>query len=146
MQWLLPPFLFFGLAGLAFLMAYLIPAPALPPALNPVGIAIAVAGIAINLASVWRFSREKTNLLTFNEPGKLVVRDAFRFTRNPMYLGMVLALLGFALWLGSAAALVAPLGFFIACNFWYIPFEEQAMKVQFGTQYHEYCKKTRRWI
>lgn len=92
------------------------------------------------------FRRLGTNINTFGEPGTLTTDGLFRRTRNPMYLGMVVSLIGVACVLGSLSPLVGPLAFFVLANFWYIPFEERAMSMKFGSQYAEYQRAVPRWL
>ena len=76
----------------------------------------------------------------------LVTDGLYRYTRNPMYLGMLLLLSAYALWLGNPVAVV-PLIMFV----WYISRfqimpEELALKKIFGQQFDEYTSSVRRWI
>ena len=70
----------------------------------------------------------------------------FAYSRNPIYLGFTIALIGVAIVLGNLFALDGLLAFIFATNFWYIPFEEVAMENQFREDYLAYKKKVRRWL
>lgn len=98
------------------------------------------------MAANGQFQRMGTNVKTFNEPGKLITDGWFRFTRNPMYLGFLLILLGAWLLFGTATPVVGPLAFGIIANFWYVPFEERAMQAKFGAAYLAYQQRVRRWL
>ena len=63
-----------------------------------------------------------------------------------MYLGFMLALVGAALILETAAVWIGPVAFFAAANWWYIPFEERRMSVVFGGDYTRYQLRVRRWV
>ena len=76
----------------------------------------------------------------------LVVRGPFRFTRNPMYLGLVIFTLGMALGVGSLPMFAVPLLVFVTANWAHIPFEEAKMRRQFGTAFDHYMRQVRRWI
>jgi len=76
----------------------------------------------------------------------LVSDGLFRWSRNPMYLGFVLLLLGIAILLGTATPFAGPLIFAIVADRWYIGFEERAMRQKFGADYEAYRRRTRRWI
>jgi len=76
----------------------------------------------------------------------LVVRGPFRFTRNPMYLGLVLLTLGIAFWVGSLPMFAVPLLVFATANWVHIPFEEAKMRRQFGAAFDRYMRQVRRWI
>ncbi|WOF75213.1 isoprenylcysteine carboxylmethyltransferase family protein [Parvibaculaceae bacterium PLY_AMNH_Bact1] len=107
---------------------------------------IGLAGLFFILSSARLFSRVDTEIHTFHKPRKLVTSGLFRFSRNPIYLGFVLLLLGVAIGLGSLAPFLMVAVFFVVANLWYIPFEEKNMEDMFGTDYLEYKKRTRRWI
>ena|ERR1041385_5666299 len=111
------------------------------------GIALVVVGFAI---SVWAFSlfrREGTEINPKSETNRsLVIRGPFRFTRNPMYLGLVIATLGIAFWVGSLPMFAVPVLMFATANWAHIPFEEAKMRRQFGTSFDAYVNQVRRWI
>ncbi|MCG8527956.1 MAG: isoprenylcysteine carboxylmethyltransferase family protein, partial [Opitutales bacterium] len=79
-------------------------------------------------------------------PDILVTEGPFKFTRNPIYLGFLLVLVGFAWCFGVISVWVGPLIFLLLANFWYIPFEEKRMLKKFGESYVEYRQKVRRWL
>jgi protein-S-isoprenylcysteine O-methyltransferase Ste14 len=110
------------------------------------GAAVAALGIALTLSGARLFSRVGTNIRTFNEPGVLVTDGLFRWSRNPMYLGFVLLLLGTAMLLGTATPFLAVALFAVVADRWYIAFEERAMKAKFGADYAAYMRRTRRWV
>ena len=93
-----------------------------------------------------RFRKVKTQIHTFKKPKKLVTDGLFQYSRNPIYLGFTMALLGIAFLLGSLTALIPVLFFFLVANFWYIPFEEKNMQMVFGQSYSFYSRKVRRWL
>jgi protein-S-isoprenylcysteine O-methyltransferase Ste14 len=144
---LLPPKLvLILLAGMVALWV-LVPGPVLiafPYTL--VGAVIAAAGLLVALAGARLFGRVGTNIRTFNEPGVLVTSGVFRWSRNPMYLGFVLLLLGTAMLLGTATPFFGPALFALVADRWYIAFEERAMQQKFGADYAAYRSRTRRWI
>jgi protein-S-isoprenylcysteine O-methyltransferase Ste14 len=109
------------------------------------GAAIAVAGISMTVAAARHFSRVKTNIVTFEEPTRLVVDGWFRFSRNPMYLGFALLLGGVAVVLGGTVTLLPTALFVLAAEKVYIPFEERAMTGAFGEEYLRYTQQVRRW-
>ncbi|MCE7998492.1 MAG: isoprenylcysteine carboxylmethyltransferase family protein [Rhodobiaceae bacterium] len=108
--------------------------------------AVGLTGLFFILSSARLFSKIDTEIHTFQKPRKLVTSGLFRFSRNPIYLGFFLLLLGVAIGLGSLAPFLMVTLFFVAANFWYIPFEEKNMEETFGSDYLEYKKRTRRWI
>jgi protein-S-isoprenylcysteine O-methyltransferase Ste14 len=107
---------------------------------------VALTGLGFTLSGARLFSRVGTNIKTFNKPDHLVTSGLFRFTRNPMYLGFALLLVGFAIGLGTATPFIVVAAFFVITNLWYIPYEEKKMEETFGAAYLEYKARTRRWI
>jgi protein-S-isoprenylcysteine O-methyltransferase Ste14 len=110
------------------------------------GLALVFAGLTISLKHARMFSKVGTEINTFRKPQKLVHNGLFKYSRNPMYLGFMLALAGLAIFLGCASAFIPVLVFFVLAQFWYIPFEEESMNATFGTSYHDYKGKVRRWL
>ena len=76
----------------------------------------------------------------------LVIDGLFRHSRNPIYLGLALALLGIALSFGSASPLLVWIGFCLALDQYYIPIEERGMLAAFGADYASYRRRVRRWF
>jgi len=77
---------------------------------------------------------------------KLVTSGPYRFTRNPMYLGLVIVTLGIAVWVGAWPMFIAPIAIFATINWVHIPFEEAKMHRQFGATYDGYVGRVRRWV
>ena len=112
------------------------------------GIACGVAGLAIILAGVLAFRRKATTVDPLH-PGKassMVTGGIFRLTRNPMYLGMALILLGFALLANNPLMLFGPLLFAAWITRFQIAPEERALEQLFGAQFLEYRSRVRRWV
>ncbi len=115
--------------------------------LVPLGIALVVMGIALPVSAATLFMREGTELNPVSETNKkLVVKGPFRFTRNPMYLGLVILTSGIAFWVGSLPMFAVPLLAFATANWVHIPFEEAKMHRQFGSDFDAYTNSVRRWI
>jgi protein-S-isoprenylcysteine O-methyltransferase Ste14 len=119
--------------------------PGLP--IVPLGVMLFVLGLAISIPSALLFRREGTEINPTSEANrKLVISGLFRFTRNPMYLGVVIMTLGIAIWVGTWPMLLAPVATFAVANWVHIPFEEAKMRRQFGDAYDNYVHRVRRWI
>ena len=113
----------------------------------PLAIILIIAGVASAVSAALLFRREGTDLDPMSETNaKLVVTGPFKFTRNPMYLGLVLFTLGIAFWIGAWPMFLAPIATFATANWGHIPFEEAKMRRQFGAEFDAYCGKVRRWI
>jgi len=104
-----------------------------------------ILGLGLALWGKKTFEKLETSV-RFGKPTKLVTSGPYTFTRNPMYLGFVIFLLGIAVLLGSIIAFISPVGFFLVMNFVFIPFEEKWVGKIFGKKYIEYKKRVRRWI
>lgn len=143
---LLPPTLVLLLAVMMIGVTFVAPWPGYALPVRLVGAGVLVAGVMLSARHAALFERVGTNIMTFDDPGTLVRTGAFAWTRNPMYLGFVLALLGVAVVLGSLAALFGPLVFLAVADRWYIPFEERRMVAVFGDDYLRYQRSVRRWV
>ncbi|TNC82573.1 MAG: isoprenylcysteine carboxylmethyltransferase family protein [Oleiphilus sp.] len=107
----------------------------------------AVAAIFL-LASLKDFIKNKTTVNPL-DPAKartLVMSGVFKFSRNPMYLGMLLLLMSWALLLGNPLGTISVLAFGGVMNVWQIRPEERFLTEKFGEAYADYCRKVRRWL
>jgi protein-S-isoprenylcysteine O-methyltransferase Ste14 len=108
------------------------------------GIAGAVmTGLA--MLSFWR-ARTTANPMKPSSASFLVTSGIYRFTRNPMYLGMLLLLVGWALYVANALALLFLPAFILYMNRFQIKPEERALTARFGREYLEYMSQVHRWI
>ncbi len=111
-------------------------------------IALAAIGIFISGSAIRRFRAADTtvNPLKPETASALVQSGIFGKTRNPMYVGLLLILSGWAVWLQSLACLaILPL-FAVTITELQIKPEEAAMRKLFGDEYQRYCDKVGRWI
>ena len=147
MRRLLPPILvLILLAAIAALSAWHPPAqPIRAGAQLPWDVPLAL-GLLLLILGRLEFRRARAEIHTFRAPRGLVNTGVFRWTRNPMYLGMALLLLAAAAGANLWCALLAPLAFLLAAALWYIPHEERAMRAAFGAEYDAYAGAVRRWI
>lgn len=105
------------------------------------------AGFAVSALGRLAFARAGTEVVPVSKKNSaLVASGPFGVTRNPMYLGILIALLGLAVVLGTVAGFVAALAFFFFVNFISIPYEEEKMERRFGEEFRAYKKRVRRWI
>lgn len=111
-----------------------------------IGILVFFLGFALLFWSFYLFKKNKTPIIPGQKPTFVVAEGPYTFTRNPMYLGVTIALLGFAMYFGNLLSFISPIIFFMAVNFVYVPREEKLMESLFGKKYLEYKKKVRRWI
>ncbi len=92
------------------------------------------------------FAQHETNILPYKDPDRIVTAGPFGFSRNPMYLGMLLVLLGVSVLYGTALSFFFPLAYFSVANGYYIPYEEGRMAEAFGDEFNAYKAKVRRWL
>ena len=119
----------------------------IPPALALLAIPFWAAGAAIILACFWEFLvRGKGTPAPIDPPRTLVVSGLYRHVRNPIYVGLLLALGGHFLWFGTASLAFYTVGAFVAAHTFVILYEEPALKRRFGAAYEEYLLTVPRWI
>lgn len=109
---------------------------------------VASIGVSFDVVSILRFlgARTTVNPLTPGRSSALVTDGLYRHTRNPMYVGLLLVLLGWALYLGHAAAVVAPVAFVAYITRFQILPEERMLAVKFGAEFDDYRRAVRRWL
>ncbi len=110
------------------------------------GIVLIVFGSVYNLWSDALFKKHRTTVKPYLVPAALVSEGPFRFSRNPMYLGMVTMTLGLAFLLGSLSPLIVPVCFAVALDRLFIPIEERSMERAFGESWEQYRQRVRRWL
>ena len=113
-----------------------------------ISIFILSAGILIFLNPVLQFIKSKTtvNPIQFEEVNKLVTSGIFKYSRNPMYLGMLMIVLSTSIFYLNIYSILTPLLFILWINKFQIKREEEFLIEKFGDEYLSYKKKTRRWI
>jgi len=112
---------------------------------NILGVIPLACGIALNLVADKAFRQAQTTVKPFEESSALITTGTFRITRNPMYLGYVLILIGVALILRSLTPYAVVPVFAILMDRELIRAEEQMHERQFGRAWLEYRNKVRRW-
>ena len=118
------------------------------PGRLPIAAALALVGGATMLAGIIEFRRGRTtvNPMTPAAASTLVVTGVYRWTRNPMYLGFGVVLLGWAIWLANAGAFAPLFLYVLYMNRFQIGPEERALEARFGAAFTEYCERVRRWL
>ena len=110
------------------------------------GGAIGVLGFGIMLRAWWLFRTHRTAICPTAETTTLITGDVYRLTRNPMYLGVVLMLLGVAIGTGGLPFYIAALTFFLIIEFAFCPYEEAKLEQCYGAEYVAYRQRVRRWL
>ncbi|MEO1029060.1 MAG: isoprenylcysteine carboxylmethyltransferase family protein [Pseudomonadota bacterium] len=150
MKLLIPPPVLGLLSGAAIWgLAKLIPGLTLSfPGQIFVAIPIMAAGFSIDVISIFAFFRASTTVSPIkpSRASSLVTGGLYRFTRNPMYLGLALLLFGWVIWLGNPLGLLVLAGFIAWMTVFQIKPEEAALKEFFGEEYEAYRARVRRWL
>ena len=115
---------------------------------NIAALVIALIGAGFDLTGIVGFIRARTtvNPMKPERSAALVTSGVYRITRNPMYVGMALLLLAWAVVLGSGTALLGPLAFGLYITRFQIQPEERVLSARFGGEFAGYCARVRRWL
>jgi len=95
----------------------------------------------------WRLFRRDGVAICPTAPTRSLITDGiYRLTRNPMYLGILLMLVGTACWFGTLPFVAAAVGWWSVMQFVFCPYEEQKLEANFGDDYRHYRARVRRWV
>ena len=116
------------------------------PPVSYVGSVLIVVGTLMTGYSARLFARAGTPLIPFERTTTLITHGLYRFTRNPMYLGLVLIVLGVAILQGTLGSFL-PLPVFVwILQTTFVRGEERFLETLFGAKYLDYKRSVRRWI
>jgi protein-S-isoprenylcysteine O-methyltransferase Ste14 len=110
------------------------------------GIVPVLFGISVAAFSASLFRKANTGIEPFSEASTLVTNGFYRISRNPMYVGMFMMLLGFAFLMGGVGALLPLPVFVLIIRNRFVLGEERFLEESFGQRYLEYKSQVRRWI
>ena len=112
------------------------------------GIGLGIIGLSSGIMGVMQFKKAQTtpNPKEIDKATSLVTSGIYQYTRNPMYLGLVLMLVGWALYLSHFLAFILIPLFMMYITRFQIQPEERMMTQKFGQHYQAYLEKVRRWI
>ena len=142
-----PPLLYVLFFAAGLVLDRFAPLPQ-PPAVvaRPLGAAFVLAAVALTVAALRRFSAAGTSVVPIRPTTALVVAGPYRFTRNPMYLALLLAYAGVSCLLGLVwPLLLGPVLVWVVGE-WCIGPEERYLAQKFGDEYHRYRERVRRWL
>ncbi len=143
----LPPTYFLASLALMAALAFALPiASLLAWPWRAFGVVPIAAGVWLNLAADRAFKERGTTVKPFEQSSALVTDGAFRLTRNPMYLGMVVILIGVALIFVALTPFLVAAGFAAIMETRFIPVEERMLAETFGDEWTAYRDRTRRWL
>jgi protein-S-isoprenylcysteine O-methyltransferase Ste14 len=144
-----PPLIYIGVLGFALLLDWIVVGPSLglPYLLRMIlATLLLVVGASIDIAGGSRFIAAKTNIHPWKPSKSVVTTGIFRYTRNPMYLGMALIYASLCLFANSAIALAGLLPALALIEYGVIRREERYLEAKFEEQYRAYTRQVRRWI
>lgn len=118
----------------------------LPNPYNYLGTIPFLLGFVMTTQTARLIKKRDTQISPYGKPRKLLVEGWFKFSRNPIYLGFTLSLIGIWWWLGGLSPIIGVLVFLVAISLKFIPMEEQNMETVFGADYIAYKSKVRKWI
>ncbi len=110
------------------------------------GWVLIVSGLTCNVIAANQFMKAKTSIIPLTESSFLVKKGIFRFSRNPMYTGMTIFLIGLCVILNNFYNIAVIIGFFLLIRNKFVMKEEELLKETFGEEYLSYIKEVRRWI
>jgi protein-S-isoprenylcysteine O-methyltransferase Ste14 len=115
--------------------------------LQVVSLLIMGLGIAILVWCIWAFAAKgRGTLAPIDPPKQLVVQGLFRYVRNPMYLGVLVLLVGQTAFFESLALLQYTGIWFTVVHLVVVLYEEPSLRRRFGTPYEQYCRSVHRWM
>ncbi|MFN2440899.1 MAG: isoprenylcysteine carboxylmethyltransferase family protein [Chitinophagaceae bacterium] len=111
------------------------------------GAIIFIIGFAIMLRCIISFAVEGRGTLSPADPTKkLVITGLYKYSRNPMYVGVTMILIGEAIFFQSVNLWIYLIFVFIVFNIFILLHEEPRLRKDFGEEYKQYCQKVRRWV
>jgi len=111
------------------------------------GLVPILIGTAILIRCIWDFGVSgRGTLAPVDPPSRLVVRGLYRYVRNPMYVGVVLMILGEAFLFASTALFIHALATFTAVHLFVLIYEEPTLRRRFGHAYEAYTQSVNRWL
>lgn len=144
---IMPPSIWFACLAGSIVLHFVWPIDsAISFPMNLIGVLLIVAGSVITIWGDQLFKKHQTTIKTSENPTRVVTEGPFRFSRHPIYLGMILVLFGVGALLGSVSALLCPLVFAVFMDRFYLPMEEATLQQLFGEEYEQYRASVRRWL
>lgn len=139
-----PPRIAMSLAAAAGILHLLFPLVVLPPSWIG-GLLLSGAGFTLMLRAWWLFRQAETPICPTHDATTLLTTDVYGITRNPMYLGILMIMMGIATAFGTAPFVAATAVLFAILNFVFCPYEERRLQIAFP-EFHAYSARVRRWI
>jgi protein-S-isoprenylcysteine O-methyltransferase Ste14 len=142
-----PPLIVLGAIALGLAIDWLVPAPLLPrPWQYGLGAASFALGGGLAGWAIACFLRAGTNVPTYRPTTALVAAGPYRFSRNPIYIGLAFAYLGITLAIDSAWLLALAVPLLLVLRYGVVAREEAYLEAKFGDVYRDYKAGVRRWL
>ncbi len=142
-----PPILLLIHVGVAWLLGGFVALPMVfSPLLRNIGLVLAGIGFLFGILSLYAFAKARTTVNPHGSVRAIVSTGVYRFTRNPIYLGMVFMLVGFPLAFGNVWGIPLAPAFIPLMNKLVIEHEEAYLEKKFGEAYTGYKSRVRRWL
>jgi len=142
-----PPVLTVIFIAIAYAAKWIVPIPfVVPDILRNIGFALVVIGFLLGVGAFLEFRKAGTTILPHGSVSSIVTSGVYRFTRNPIYLGFTLMLIGFPLNSGTYWGLILAPVFILTMNSLVIEREEAYLEKKFGDVYTGYKSRVRRWL
>jgi protein-S-isoprenylcysteine O-methyltransferase Ste14 len=142
-----PPIVVLLFIAIAYFLGRFLPIPfAVPSVLRTAGLLIGFAGFLLGIAASIEFSRTHTTLNPHGPARQLVTSGIYRMSRNPIYLGFLLMLLGLPLYSGSYWGVILSPSYVFVMNHLVLQHEEAYLQRKFKEAYARYASRVRRWL
>jgi protein-S-isoprenylcysteine O-methyltransferase Ste14 len=142
-----PPRIAMALLAIAAVLQVLIPTTSLSSfSSTTLSVATGFAGFAIMIAAWLQFRKRQVAICPTAPTAQLITDGVYRFSRNPMYLGMVMMLAGVAIYFGTLPFYAATIVYLVIMDRFFCRFEEQKLAATFPGEYEPYRSTVRRWI
>lgn len=144
---ILPPVYFlFALIAMILLALYAPVSHLIYVPLRVFGGLLIITGFALTAGGAYTFKLAGTPVKPFEQPVRLVQDKLYRYSRNPMYLGMMIMLTGTWIMLGKLSPVIVIPVFFVIIQEGFIKYEEKFLEDRFGDEYLDYKDRVYRWI
>ena len=144
-----PPVYAISIAILMWLLSKYMPvAEIIQTPWNKIGLVIIIIAVSFDVWSLLLFLKKKTtpNPMKPENTSGIVTKGLYQYSRNPMYLGMLIILFGFGIWLGSVSPFVMLPAFYWVITEMQIKPEERMLEQKFTNEYLDYKNRVRRWL
>ena len=147
MRKIYPPTYFILYLLLSIVLHFVMPvAQLISPPLNYFGIVLILLGIILNIWADQLYKKNQTEISPDKKSKVFVKNGPYHYSRNPMYLGIIMILGGASVILGSIISFIGPILFYITIELKFIGIEEKNMNEVFGKEFEEYKQTVRKWI